>query len=146
MSYWRLFYHFVWTTKNREPLLTPDIELRVHGFLRNEADTKLHAPLCFVNGMPDHIHVLASVRPAVSPADFVKPLKGASSRWISLEFKRAFEWQEGYGVLSVSEENAQRVLEYIKHQKQHHAAKTRIMELEMTQDREGTRWIDSEIF
>ena len=26
MAYWRLFYHFVWTTKNREPLLTPDIE------------------------------------------------------------------------------------------------------------------------
>ncbi len=70
MPYWRLFYHLVWTTKNREPLLTPDIELRVHGFIRHEAD-KFGAPLFFINGVADHIHALASGRPAIAPADFV---------------------------------------------------------------------------
>ncbi len=145
MPYWRLFYHFVWTTKNREPLLTPDIEARVHGFLRNEAE-KMQAPLCFVNGMAEHIHILASVRPAVSPADFVKQVKGASSRWISLKFERPFEWQEGYGALSVSEENVQRVIAYIKNQKQHHAEKTRWTLFEMTQDWDGKKWIENEIF
>ena len=145
MPYWRLFYHFVWTTKHREPLLTPEVELRVHGFLRNEAE-KMQAPLCFVNGMADHIHVLTSVRPAISPADFVKQLKGASSRWFSLKFERLFEWQEGYGVLSVSEENVQRVIAYIKNQKQHHAQRARWAELEMTQEWDGMKWSDSEIF
>ncbi|MBI4673911.1 MAG: hypothetical protein HY741_19870 [Chloroflexi bacterium] len=53
---------------------------------------------------------------------------------------------EGYGVLSVSEENAQRVVEYIKNQKKHHAAKTRLTEFEMTQDWDGAGWVDSEIF
>ncbi len=36
----------------------------------------------------------------VSPAAFVKQLKGSSSRFITLEFKRPFAWQEGYGVYS----------------------------------------------
>lgn len=145
MSYWRLFYHFVWTTKNREPLLTPEIELRVHGFLRNEAE-KLRAPLCFVNGMSDHVHVCTSMRPVLSPADVAKQLKGASSRWISLKFERPFAWQEGYGVLSVSEGNVPRVIAYIKNQKQHHAEKTRLPEFEMTQEWNGKVWVDSEIF
>lgn len=136
MAYWRLFYHFVWTTKNREPWLTPDLELRVHGRMRADAD-KLAAPLFFVNGTTDHIHVLASVRPALSPADFVKQLKGASSRFVTTEFKRAFEWQEGYGVLSVSESNVQTVLQYIKNQKQHHAENKLWQEFEETNDWEG---------
>ena len=48
--------------------------------------------------------------------------------------------------VSVSEENVQRVIEYIKNQKKHHAAKTRVREYEMTQDWNGTAWLDSEIF
>jgi putative transposase len=146
MPYWRLFYHFVWTTKNREPLLTPDIDFRVHQYSRDEADKHFQAPLCFANGMPDHVHVLASVRPAISPADFVKQLKGASSRWFSLEFDRAFEWQEGYGVLSVSEKETQSVINYIKNQKARHANKTRLEAFEETQDWNGTAWVNSQIF
>ena len=26
MAFWRLYYHVVWATKNREPLITPEIE------------------------------------------------------------------------------------------------------------------------
>ncbi len=129
MAYWRLFYHFVWTTKHREFLLTPDIELRVYGFLRSEAE-KFNAPLVYVNGMPDHVHVLASVRPAIAPADFAQQLKGSSSHFITHQLERAFEWQDDYGVLSVSEKEVPRVIEYIKNQKQHHAQNKLIKEFE----------------
>jgi putative transposase len=100
MAHWRLFYHFIWTTKNREPLLTQDIEPNVYRFLHAEAD-KMHVPLFVTGGTADHVHILAAVRPAVSPADFMKQLKGSSSRFISLEFRRPFQWQEGYGVFSI---------------------------------------------
>jgi len=43
---WRLFYHFVWATKNRELLVTPDVELRLHGMLRKEAENFLRH--CFM--------------------------------------------------------------------------------------------------
>ena len=120
MAYWRLFYHFVWTTKNREPLITPDIETNIYRFLHAEAK-RLYVPLFIIGGTMDHVHVLAAVRPALSPAVFVKQLKGSSSRFVSLEFKRPFVWQKGYGVLSVSERDVPQVILYVENQKQHHS-------------------------
>jgi putative transposase len=120
MAYWRLFYHFVWATRNREPLLTRDIEANVYRFLHAEAK-KMYVPLFVVGGTDDHVHVLAAVRPAVSPSAFMKQLKGSSSRFVTLEFKRAFEWQAGYGVFSVSEGDVPRIIAYIEEQKSHHA-------------------------
>ena len=133
MAYWRLFYHFVWATKNRERWLTPDIEPNVYRFLHAEAN-KLYVPLFVIGGVEDHIHILAAVRPAISPAEFTKQLKGSSSRFISLEFKRPFEWQEGYGVFSVSERDVPRVINYIEHQKEHHARAAAIDEWEQTHE------------
>jgi putative transposase len=131
MAYWRLFYHFIWTTKNREPLLVPAIELNVYRFLHAQAN-EMYVPLFVIGGVMDHLHVLAAVRPAVSPAQFMHQLKGSSSRFATQEFKIPFEWQEGYGVLSVSEQNVPAVVEYIKRQKEHHAAGTTIDAWEQT--------------
>ncbi len=133
MAYWRLFYHFVWTTKGREQWLTQDIEPNVYRFLHAEAK-KMYAPLFVIGGIEDHVHVLAAVRPALSPAGFMKQLKGSSSRFASLEFKRAFDWQDGYGVFSISEHDVPRVVEYIKCQKQHHTQGTLVDEWEQTHE------------
>lgn len=103
--------------------MTPDIELRLHGMLRKEAE-KFHAPLFYVNGMPDHVHVLASIRPALSPTQFVQQLKGSSSHFVTHQLDRGFEWQDDYAVFSVSEDDVPRIIEYIKNQKQHHADDT----------------------
>lgn len=123
MAYWRLFYHFVWTTKNREPLLTPEIEAAVYRVMDADAK-KMYCPLCVIGGIEDHSHVVAAVRPALSPADFIKQLKGASSHFVTHVLKQPFEWQEGYGVLSVSEADVPRVIEYVRNQKQRHAARS----------------------
>ena len=129
MPKWRLFYHFNWATKYREHLITPEVELRLYGFLRQEAE-KLLAPLVYINGMPDHVHVLVSVRPAISPADVAKQLKGSSSHFMTHKLEHGFEWQDDYCVLSVSEKDVPRVIEYIKNQKQHHAQNTLWKEFE----------------
>jgi len=120
MAYWRLFYHFVWTTKDRLPLLVPEIEPNVYRFLHAEAN-KLHVQHFTIGGVADHVHVVAAVPPALSPAAFMKQLKGSSSRFVTVAFGRPFEWQEGYGVLSISEGDVARVLEYVRNQKSHHA-------------------------
>jgi putative transposase len=131
MAHWRLFYHLIWTTKNRESLLTVDIEQNVYRFLHAEA-SKMYVPFFVVGGTEDHVHVLAAVRPAISPAEFVKQLKGSSSRLIGLEFKRPFQWQQGYGVFSVSEQDVPRVAAYVRGQKKHHAEGTVMDEWEET--------------
>jgi len=133
MAYWRLFYHFVWTTKNREPLITPELEAPIYRWLYHEAK-ELYCPFFYVGGVADHIHVLAAVRPSVSPADFMKQLKGSCSRFVTQEFRVPFYWQEGYGVFSVSEGAVDDVKAYVLQQKIHHARQTLISSWEETHE------------
>lgn len=133
MAYWRLCYHFVWTTQDRQPLITPDIEAPLYRWLYNEAK-KMYCPFFYIGGMTEHVHVLTAVRPSVAPSDFMHQLKGSSSRFISLEFKRPFTWQKGYGVFSVGAEDIDRVKAYVLGQKQHHAHHTWIPAWEETHD------------
>ena len=37
MAFWRLYYHLVWATKNREHLIHPTIEDRLYGYIINKA-------------------------------------------------------------------------------------------------------------
>ncbi|MCB0158145.1 MAG: IS200/IS605 family transposase [Caldilineaceae bacterium] len=119
MAYWRLYYHFVWTTQERRPFITPDIEASLYRWLYHEAN-EMYCPFFYIGGTVDHVHVLTAIRPTIALSAFVKQLKGSSSRFISLEFKRTFIWQKGYGVFSVSEDAVNDVKAYVLNQKAHH--------------------------
>ncbi|CAN5610789.1 hypothetical protein BH10CHL1_BH10CHL1_09700 [soil metagenome] len=133
MAYWRLFYHFVWTTKNRAPLITPELEPHLYRWLHNQAK-EMYCPFFYIGGIVDHVHVLTAVRPSVSPADFMKQIKGSSSRFMDLKFTHAFEWQIDYGVLSVSEKAIEPVKAYVLNQKKHHAQQSTIVDWEATHE------------
>ncbi len=75
-----------------------------------------------VGGMPDHIHILATLPCTISLADFVRTIKAGTSKWIKGlgQDYRFFSWQEGYGAFSVSKSNIDAVIAYILNQKEHH--------------------------
>ena len=123
MAHWRLFYHFVWGTKNREPLLRADLQDHVFPYLMSKGKD-LGALMLALNGLEDHVHVVAAVPPRVAPAEFVKRLKGASSRFVTRQFDLPFGWQEGYGVYSVSEPDVRKVIDYVVAQREHHRNRT----------------------
>lgn len=133
MAYWRLYYHFVWTTKNRQPWITPQIEQPLYRWLYNEAK-KLYCPFFYIGGIVEHVHIVTAVRPSVAPADFMHQLKGSSSRFISQEFRIPFYWQEGYGVFSLSDSLVDTVKAYVLRQKIHHANQQLIPAWEETQE------------
>ncbi len=134
MSYWRLYYHVVWATKNRLPLLTPDIEPVVHRILIAKGK-ELGALVYAVNGTYDHVHIAASVPPRVSLADWVRRLKGSSSRIINIEFgDGTLKWQQGYGIMSFGSRQLKWVIEYIKRQKEHHQTGSLVESLEFETD------------
>jgi len=133
MAYWRLYYHFVWTTKYREPLITPDLEPPIYRWLYNEAK-KLYCPFFYIGGISDHLHILTAVRPSIAPSEVMHQLKGSSSRFISQEFRIPFDWQEGYGVFSVSASLLDTIKAYVLHQKLHHAAQTLVADWEETHE------------
>jgi len=120
-SYAKVWLHVVFSTKNRHPLINPDLEKKLFEFLNNESD-KLECRLKVINGMPDHIHMLMRISPKIAITDVIKQLKGASSYWVNHEnmIREKFSWQTGYGVFSVSESHLIKVENYIKNQKAHH--------------------------
>jgi putative transposase len=137
MPYWRLYYHFVWATKNRLPLITPEVEGMLFGYLIGKAHVKksiVHA----VGGIEDHLHLVASVPPSVALSDFVARLKGSSSHHLNEILEDAFAWQDGYGVVSFGEKQLKWVVRYVSNQKQHHTELTTVAKLEeITVDGDG---------
>ena len=121
MSYWRLHYHSVWACKNRQSLVTPDIETSLYNYFRGKC-SKLDAVVHAVGGIENHVHLVFSLHPKYSVADFIGKIKGASSHWVThvLQHPDEFDWQRGYGVLSISERILPKVISYVVNQKDHH--------------------------
>ena len=118
MSYWRLFYHAVWGTKYRLPLIEAAWEEDLYGYIQGKAI----ALECFphaINGMPDHIHLVISIPPKLAVATLIGHLKGATSHRVNEMFvsHNSFAWQSEYGVFSVSEKSLYRVVDYVNNQK-----------------------------
>ena len=135
MSYWQLFYHFVWSTKNREPLLTPEVEPLVHGFLRAKA-VGLGATVFALNGVADHVHLVAMVPPKLAIATFIGQVKGVASGMTNKAglTPAPFFWQEEYGVFSFDQKRLPNFVHYVEYQKQHHAKHAAIPVLERTDE------------
>ena len=74
----QLFHHIVWSTKNREPLLTPDLAPAVLELVRTKA-IWLGTTVFAFNGIPDHVHLVASISPQIAVAKFISQVKGATS-------------------------------------------------------------------
>ncbi|MGQ9682997.1 MAG: IS200/IS605 family transposase [Anaerolineae bacterium] len=121
MPYWRLFYHMVWTTRRREPLIAPGHEDSLHTMIAGKA-AALGAMVHAVGGIEDHVHLAVSAPPTVMLSTFIGQIKGASSHFANRELglEGGFAWQAEYGVVSFSGAQLQRIVEYVKRQRQHH--------------------------
>lgn len=127
MTYWRLHYHLIWATHDREPSISLEREKMFYGVLYQkdkELDLKIHA----AGNVEDHIHVVLSIPPKLSVADCVRHLKGASAYAINhmAVSDGLFKWQGGYGALSIGERSLETVMAYAADQKEHHRNHTTI--------------------
>jgi REP element-mobilizing transposase RayT len=136
MAYWRLFYHLVWATHQRLPLITPELEPAIYDLLRTKA-IGLDATVFAINGMEDHVHCVAAIPPSLAVANFVGQIKGVASVKVNRQLfvtGRRFSWQESYGVFSFDAKRLPYVVEYVEKQKQHHRGQGLIPILERTED------------
>ena len=124
-SHAAVYLHVVFSTKNREPRLTPNFTPRVYEYLGGVAHGN-GCRLLTAGGIADHVHLLVSLGRPITIADLVKQVKAASSRWVHDTFaeRREFAWQAGYGAFSVSPADAVAVVEYILNQEEHHRTTT----------------------
>ncbi len=139
MTYWRLFYHVIWTTKRREPLVSLDVAGPLHSVIGAKA-TEMGALVHGVGGTADHVHLVASVPPTMALSEFVRQVKGASSHFANhqLNLSASFNWQAEYGIVSFDAKLLDKVVEYVKGQQQHHLNETTIPIFEKLAHDEGT--------
>ncbi|MBV9490867.1 MAG: IS200/IS605 family transposase [Verrucomicrobia bacterium] len=117
--------HCVFCTKNRDPLLTPEIRTRLWSLIGGIARQNHIEPRC-IGGMSDHAHLLLSVPTSLSVAKAMQLIKGGSSSWLGKTFAplRHFAWQEGYAAFGVSFSHLDELVRYIQAQEEHHRTKT----------------------
>lgn len=120
-SRWRCQYHIVFAPKFRRKVIYGELRADIGTILRKLCEQKgveiIEAEAC-----ADHIHMLVSIPPHLSIAQFMGYLKGKSTlmifdRHANLKYKygsRHF-WARGYYVDTVGR-NKKAIAEYIKHQ------------------------------
>lgn len=122
-SYSSLWVHLIWSTKNREPILTPALKSEVYKVI-NEIAADHEIYIDCINGVEDHVHLLVRMRTDQSVADIVKTIKGSSWEYFKNDPEKYVTWQDGFAAFSVSPNELKRVRSYIYNQEKHHRDKS----------------------
>lgn len=116
-----ILIHLVFSTKNREPFITPAVETELHPYMA-KIFRELKSPSLAIDGTSDHVHILFSLARVITIADLVEEVKTNTSKWIKTKGRefRNFHWQKGYGGFSIGQSNVASLRRYIRGQKDHH--------------------------
>lgn len=125
MPFIRIWLHIIWSTKNREKLITKALKPKLLQHIQHYTREK-QIFIDSVNCTSDHIHLLISLGASQSASKIIGIIKGESSHWINKSklTKTKFEWQDEYMVYSVSESVISKVRKYIANQEEHHRNKS----------------------
>ena len=121
MPYWQLFYHIIWATKKREPILTTEIEPMIHNYLRVKA-IGLGAVVFALNGWLDHVHMVVAIPPKIAVAKFIGQIKAVATTKFnqSGHYLAPVYWQEEYAAFSFERKRLPNYIAYVESQKEHH--------------------------
>ena len=76
-----ILVHLVFSTKNREPFISMDIESELHPYMAT-IFREHSSPSLIIGGTVDHIHALFALGRSIAVADIVEEIKTGSSKWI----------------------------------------------------------------
>ncbi len=120
----RILIHVVFSTKNREALITDTIQPNGFAYMAT-VGRDLGCEVFRVGGMPDHVHLAVGLSRTICVADFVKKVKQTASVWMKENGGSSrFEWQAGYGAFSIGESQLSTLTRYIDNQADHHRVRT----------------------
>ncbi len=120
-TYSQLHIQFVFAVQKRKALIHDRWRDSLHQYITGIIQNNGHKVLQ-VNSMPDHLHLLAGMRPLESCSDLMKKVKGGSSYWINENnfCEEEFSWQSGFGAFSYCKSHVPELIRYIQNQQTHH--------------------------
>lgn len=124
-TYTQIYIQIVFAVSRRQNLISKENREELHKFISGIV-TNRGQKLFAVFAMPDHVHLLVSMGPAISISDLVRDIKAGSSKFINDKkwMNGKFNWQEGYGAFSYSKSSVDTVVKYILNQEEHHKNKS----------------------
>ena len=125
MPYTKVMIHLIWSTKNREPIITSELKTHLLQHLKENSRQK-EIFIDTLNCVKDHIHILISLGTEQTISKTIMLVKGESSFWVNKQnlLKHRFEWQDEYIALSVSQSGLENVRTYIANQGEYHRKTT----------------------
>jgi putative transposase len=117
----QIYIQTVFAVSGRMSLIKPafreDVYKYITGIVRNQGQK-----LISINGMPDHVHILIGLKPAMALADLVQEIKADSTNFINKNkwVQGRFSWREGYGAFSYGHSQLDTTIRYIQNQERHH--------------------------
>jgi putative transposase len=114
-----ILVHAVWSTKDRRPLISEETRAGLHGYMAGILKN-LESPAVIINSVADHVHIFCMLSKNLAACKLVEEVKKSSTKWMKTKGAAGFAWQNGYGVFSVSQSNANIVNKYIEGQAEHH--------------------------
>lgn len=124
-TYTQILYQIVFGTKYRARTMIkkdrPELYQYISGLLKRKN--------CFlyrINGVEDHLHIITHLHPSVALADLVKDIKLSTTQMIKEKniFPNFSGWQDGYAAFTYQVGAVNNLIEYVKNQESHHAAKS----------------------
>jgi REP element-mobilizing transposase RayT len=124
-TYCQIYIQIVFAVQNRMNFIKPEFKEELQKYMSGII-TNRNQKLFAINCMPDHTHILVSMKPSISISDLTRDIKATSSGFINEKkwIKRIFNWQEGFGAFSYSPNHVDYVVKYILNQEEHHKKKT----------------------
>nr|WP_317165988.1 IS200/IS605 family transposase [Spirosoma arboris] len=119
-TYSQIYIQIVFAVKGRENLIRESFRDELEKYICGIVTGKNQKALA-IYCMPDHTHLLISVKPTISISDLVRDIKANSSGLINDRrfVKNKFHWQEGFGAFSYSKSHLDNVTKYILSQPDH---------------------------
>lgn len=121
----QLYLHCVWSTWDRLPLITPQVDRRLYGAIIAKCRELKCIPIR-IGGGQDHLHLLVRLPTTLAVATLVKEVKGSSSHLMTHEINPGefFKWQGAHGAFTLRYDDVPAIKQYIINQKVHHASNT----------------------
>ena len=80
----RLHIHLIFSTKNRENLITDDVRSALHAYMASVLQNLGCHPV-LINSVGDHVHLLFDLARTVAVSQAVEDVKKSSSKWIKTQ-------------------------------------------------------------
>ena len=119
----KVLLHIVFSTKNREPYISDELQPNLHAYLAG-ACRAVNSEGLRVGGTKDHVHIVCTLPRTLTISKLLEEIKKSSSSWVKDQGVHQFAWQAGYGAFSVSQGHLSTVISYIENQQEHHREKT----------------------